>query len=93
MNKSGYSQGGIREKSPEVRDKKLLTITQLMAELGDEELTLKKPREAEPMGTQFDHFGWWTDAKGHKQYGPIPKTEQERNDRTRTSTRDSWLYN
>lgn len=32
-------------------------ITQLMAELGDEELSLKKPEPREPQGKTFSDFG------------------------------------
>lgn len=63
-----------------------------MAELGDEELSLRKPEPKEPRGNEFRDIGWFTDANGYKHYGIIPKTEQERYDRTRIRATDSWLY-
>lgn len=63
-----------------------------MAELGDEELSFKKPAEKDPPMTDYRDIGWWKDSKGYKHYGVIPKTEEERNGRTRIRAKDSWLY-
>ena len=64
-----------------------------MAELGDEELSVRKPEAKEPKGKEFRDIGWWTDERGYKHNGIIPITKEERNDRTRIRTNDSWLYN
>ena len=58
-------------------------------ELGDEELSVKKPEAREPLGKSFRDIGWYTDSKGYKHYGVIPKTEEERYERTRISRSDS----
>ena len=63
-----------------------------MAELGDEELSVKKPEAKEPPGKKFQDIGWWKDSKGYKHYGIIPQSKEERDARTRTSQQDSWLY-
>ena len=63
-----------------------------MCELGDEELSLKKPEAREKPGKKFQDIGWWTDEKGYKHYGPIPQTKEERYGRARISAKDSWLY-
>lgn len=63
-----------------------------MAELGDEELSFKKPTEKEPPMSQHQDIGWWTDSRGYKHYGIIPKTQEERDGRTRIRATDSWLY-
>ena len=64
-----------------------------MCELGDEELSVKKPVEKEVEIKSYDDIGWWKDNKGYRHYGIIPKTEEERNGRVRIRTEDSWLYN
>ena len=64
-----------------------------MAELGDEELSVRKPEARDPKGKEFRDIGWFKDAKGYKHYGVIPKTEEERNGRNRINSSDSWLYN
>lgn len=64
-----------------------------MAELGDEELSVRKPEPREPKGKEFRDIGWYTNASGYKEYGVIPKTDEERYGRTRIRTSDSWLYN
>lgn len=64
-----------------------------MTELGDEELSFKKPMAREPEGKKFRDVGWWTDSKGYKHKGVIPLTEEEKNDRRRINPGDSWLYN
>lgn len=63
-----------------------------MAELGDEELSVRKPVAREPEGKLFQHIGWYTDGRGYKHYGIIPQTDEEKNDRNRINTDDSWLY-
>lgn len=63
-----------------------------MCELGDEELSSKKPVEREQVSNQFRDIGWYKDSKGYRHYGLIPKTEEERNAKTRISSADSWLY-
>jgi hypothetical protein len=60
-----------------------------MAELGDEELSMKKPAEKEPPANQFKDIGWFTDSRGYKHYGVIPKTEEERYGKTRISPEDA----
>jgi hypothetical protein len=60
-----------------------------MAELGDEELSLRKPEAREPKGKKFQDIGWYKDGKGYRHYGVIPQNEQERNDRNRIGTSDS----
>ena len=37
-------------------------------------------------------MGWYTDGRGYKHYGIIPKTNEERNAANRIRTEDSWLY-
>lgn len=61
-------------------------------ELGDEEISAKKPEPREPLGKGFRDIGWYKDSRGYKHYGVIPQTDEERNERTRTNSRDSWLY-
>ena len=63
-----------------------------MAELGDEELSFKKPQARELPGKQFQDIGWWKDSKGYKHYGVIPKSKEERNVRARITENDTWLY-
>ena len=63
-----------------------------MCELGDEELSARRPVEREPNGVKFQDVGYYTDNRGYKHYGIIPKTEEERNAKTRPSYEDSWLY-
>lgn len=60
-----------------------------MAELGDEELSVRKPEAREPQGKKFIDIGWFKDGKGYKHYGVMPQNEQERNDRNRIGTSDS----
>jgi hypothetical protein len=63
-----------------------------MAELGDEELSFKRPVAREPEGKRFQDIGWWTDGRGYKHYGVIPKTQEERNTKTRITNDDKWLF-
>jgi hypothetical protein len=63
-----------------------------MTELADEEISFKKPVEREEISKKFRDFGWWTDNRGYKHYGPIPLTEQEKNINGRINPQDSWLY-
>lgn len=63
-----------------------------MTELGDEEMSYKKPEPRESKEAQFEDYGWWTDGKGYKHYGIIPKTQEERDGHSRIRREDSWLY-
>ena len=47
-----------------------------MCELGDEELSSKKPVEREQVSNQFRDIGWYKDSNGYRHYGLIPKTEE-----------------
>lgn len=60
-------------------------------ELGDEELSVRKPTEKEPLNNGFRDIGWFTDARGYKHFGIIPITEMELAQHTRTSPEDYWL--
>ena len=55
-------------------------------------MSSKHPEAYEPEGRVFRDFGWWIDNKGYRHYGEIPLTQEEKNDKSRTRTRDSWLY-
>ena len=63
-----------------------------MAELADEELSVRTPEAREPEGKVFRDIGWWKDSRGYKHYGEIPLTEEERNGQARISSKDTWLY-
>lgn len=63
-----------------------------MCELGDEELSVRKPVARDPVGKKFQDIGWYKDGRGYKHYGVIPQNDEERNDRNRINTSDSWLY-
>ena len=63
-----------------------------MCELGDEELSVKKPEAREPADKQFRDMGWFKDERGYRHYGKIPKTKEELYGKTRFSKQDSWLY-
>lgn len=63
-----------------------------MCELADEELSFRQPTPRESIKNEFRDIGWFTNSLGYKQYGIIPKTEEERHDRTRIRVEDSWLY-
>ena len=60
-----------------------------MCELGDEEMSLRKPEAREKPGKVFQDIGWWKDSRGYKHYGPIPLTNDEKYARTRTRGEDS----
>ena len=62
-----------------------------MCELGDEEMSVKRPEAKEVPGKGFQNIGWWTDNKGYKHHGVIPSKE-DRDGRSRISANDSWLY-
>ena len=47
-----------------------------MCELGDEELSLRKPEVVESYSTEFRDVGWFTNEYGRKQYGVIPKNKE-----------------
>lgn len=59
-----------------------------MAELGDEELSLKKPKAQETENNQFQDFGYYYDSNGRKQYGLVPAKE-ERNGNSKHKNNDS----
>ena len=63
-----------------------------MCELGDEEMSIRKPEAREKPGKVFQDIGWWTDSRGYKHHGAIPLTTEERDAGTRIGTADSWLY-
>ena len=63
-----------------------------MAELADEEISLRKPRERNAHTKDFSHIGYWKDSRGYTHYGVIPKTKEERDAQTRIRAEDSWLY-
>ena len=60
-----------------------------MAEIGDEEMSVKKPEAREKPGKQFKHVGWYKDNNGYRHYGEIPTSEEEKYERTRISAEDS----
>jgi len=62
-----------------------------MAELADEEISIKKPEAKEKPGKKFQDIGWWKDSKGYKHYGPIPQNREEKEVRARINSNDSWL--
>ena len=64
----------------------------MMCELGDEEMSVKRPEAREKPQQKFQHIGWWTDSRGYKHYGKIPLTNEEKDARTRINNQDSWLY-
>jgi len=59
-----------------------------MAELGDEELSVRKPEAREPKGKEFQDIGWWTDSRGYKHYGVIPKSREDAMMQNRTAQSD-----
>lgn len=63
-----------------------------MCELGDEEMSLKKPEAREPKSKQFRDMGWYKDERGYKHYGIIPQSKEEMYAQTRIRREDSWLY-
>lgn len=63
-----------------------------MCELGDEEMSLRKPEAREPEGKKFVDIGWFKDGKGYRHFGKIPQNMDERNAQNRIRTSDSWLY-
>lgn len=63
-----------------------------MAELGDEEMSTRKPEPQDMYDKEFRDIGWYKDSKGYKHYGIIPKTQEERDAKTRIRVEDSWLY-
>lgn len=58
-----------------------------MAELGDEELSMKAPRPREPESTSFLDIGYYTNEYGKKQFGIINKNKN--NDRIRITDQNS----
>lgn len=64
-----------------------------MCELGDEELSIRKPELKEEINKQFRDIGWYKDIYGYRHYGIIPTTEEEKYGRSRIRTSDKWLFN
>ena len=64
----------------------------MMCELGDEEMSIRKPEPREKTNAVFQDIGWWVDSRGYKHHGKIPLTKEERDASTRISQQDSWLY-
>lgn len=62
-----------------------------MCELGDEELSTKKPEIKELKTKEINDIGYWIDRNGYKHSGIIPKTI-EGYDKTRIRAEDTWLY-
>lgn len=60
-----------------------------MAELGDEEMSTKKPVVEEHVNDKFEDIGYYTDGRGYKHYGIIPKNQEERNAKNRIRAEDS----
>ena len=54
-------------------------------------MSYRKPAEKEQRQKIHRDIGWWTDDQGYKHYGVIPINENERYERTRIRTDDSWL--
>jgi hypothetical protein len=44
-----------------------------MTELADEELSGVVPREIEETNDEWQDMGWYTDERGYKHFGVIPK--------------------
>lgn len=62
-----------------------------MCELGDEELSLRKPEVVEFYFTEFRDVGWFTNEYGRKQYGVIPKNKEELNEARRFRNNYSFI--
>jgi len=60
-----------------------------MCELGDEEMSTRKPEAREPEGKKFVDIGWFKDGRGYRHFGKIPQNIEERNAQNRTRTSDS----
>lgn len=76
-------------------DKKRYDIVAAMGftELGDEELSAKKPQERNATMKTFRDFGYWTDSNGIKRYGVIPKNEYEESNYKEFRREDPWSGN
>ena len=48
-----------------------------MTELADEELSGVVPREIEDTNEEWQDIGWYTDEKGYKHFGVIPKQQEQ----------------
>lgn len=75
-------------------DKKKFDIVAAMGfcELGDEDLSLRKPEPREQISKEFRNIGWYKDSRGYKHYGVIPVNGDYTNEKTRIRTEDKWLY-
>ena len=71
-----------------------------MMELADQELSGRQPVKVEKDDAQFEDFGYWTDEKGIKHFGIIPKKQkieyklkvENEDDAYRFETSDTRLY-
>ena len=62
-----------------------------MAELGDEELSVRAPEPVDKYNAEFRPVGWFIDSKGYKHWGVIPQSEEERYSYNRNTQADAWL--
>ena len=74
--------------------KKFFDIVAAMgyAELGDEELSARRPEAMDNSKAKFEDIGWYKNNQGYKRYGKIPKEGEEIYEQPRTKGKDSWLY-
>jgi len=63
-----------------------------MCELGDEELSFRKPEAREEVNNTFRDIGWYTDSRGYKHYGVKPTEFEEEYETPRPRAEDAWLY-
>ena len=63
-----------------------------MAELGDEEMSFKKPEPKEKEGTLFPNIGYWKDSKGYRHHGIIPTSSESKDAQTRINNNDAWMH-
>jgi len=71
--------------------KKLFDIVAAMgyAELGDEELSARRPEAMDSNKTKFEDIGWYKNNQGYKRYGKIPKEGEEIYEQPRAKGKDS----
>jgi hypothetical protein len=60
-----------------------------MAELGDEEMSSRRPEPMEQVNNEFRDIGWYKDSRGYKHYGKIPTDDDERHAQRRPRVADS----
>ncbi len=70
-----------------------------MVELADQELSGRQPTKVEQEVEEYEDFGYYTDEKGYKRFGAIPKknpqqqiTITQEDDPYRFETSDPRLY-